>query len=147
MGSRFEKLSDDQLNKYMTYFNKITQDIEYSDLDEFYQNIAYDEKLSTKIGAPVGIKELLRLDIEYLYHFIETGQRPQLTSMEVNFITDERVRTLYTRTEYLETYAEDSINSDYLRSLNSSGEIEPWDWEITDEDHRDSDVVDDWFDV
>ena len=147
MGSRFEKLSDEQLNRYMTYFNKITQDIEYSDLDEFYQNIAYDEKLLTKIGAPVGIRELSRLDIEYLYHFIETGQRPQLTSMEVNFITDERVRTIYTRTENLDTYAPDSVNTAYLGSLSSSGDIAPWDWEITDEDHRDSSVNEDWFEV
>ena len=116
--------------------------------------MVYDEKLSTKIGAPVGLRELSRLDIEYLYYISEYNpqegpyvRRPQLISKEVNYITDERQRTLYTRTENLDTYAPDSIDTVYLGSLNSSGEIEPWDWEITDEDHRDSSVSDDWFEV
>ena len=94
--SGFERLSDANFEKYMTYFNKITKDIEYSDLDDFYQGIMYvDPNLTTKIGSPVGIRELSRLDIEYLYSYLETGRRPILEIKTVNFVTEERKKIRY----------------------------------------------------
>jgi hypothetical protein len=46
--SVLERLNDEQLNKYMAYFNKLTQNIEYSDLGTFYQNITDNEQLKNK---------------------------------------------------------------------------------------------------
>ena len=52
--SKFERLSDEQLNKYMAYFNKIVTN-RFSDMDDFYQEIFYDDELPKKVGLPIGI--------------------------------------------------------------------------------------------
>ena len=147
MASKFERLSDEQFKKYMNYFNKITPDQQWADLDDFYQGIMYDNTLSTKIGSPVGINPISRLDIEYLYYFIETGERPELTSIEVNWITEEKTRTRYTRSEDIDTYAPNAIDPSYLGTLNGDDEIDPWSWDVSDSDEYDSDVISDWFEV
>jgi hypothetical protein len=146
--SGFERLSDANFKKYITYFNKITKDMEYSDLDDFYQWIMYTSSdLTTKIGSPVGIRELSRLDIEYLYFYLETGRRPQLESKTVNFVTEERIKVRYTRTGDIETYAIGAVDENYLSTLRSEDQIDPWEWDTTDEDERDSDLLDDWFEA
>jgi hypothetical protein len=146
--SGFERLSDANFKKYIAYFNKITKDIVYRDLDDFYQGIMYTSSdLTTKIGSPVGIRELSRLDIEYLYSYLETGRRPQLESKTVNFVTEERKKVRYTRTGDVETYAIDAVDENYLSTLRSEDQIDPWEWDTTDEDERDSDILDDWFEA
>jgi hypothetical protein len=146
--SGFERLSDANFEKYMTYFNKITKDIEYRDLDDFYNEIMYvHPELTTKIGSPVGIRELSRLDIEYLYSYLENKRRPRLESMTVGYVTEERKLVRYTRTGDIETYAIDDVNESYLNTIKNEDQIDPWEWEITDEDERDSDMRDDWFEV
>jgi hypothetical protein len=152
--SKFERLSDEQLNKYMAYFNKITKDLEYSDLADFYNQIMYDDALKTKIGSPIGITDLGRLDLEYLYYLLENNSpggpyenRPQLQEEEFNWVTRERVTVDYTRTGEIDTYLYGELDQSYLSTLRDEGEIEPWDWEITDKDVRDGETMDDWFDV
>jgi hypothetical protein len=152
--SVLERLNDEQLNKYMAYFNKLTQNIEYSDLGTFYQNITDNEQLKNKIKAPLGIQELGRLDVEYLYYLLENNpedgpydNRPQLQEEEFNWVTRERVVINYTRTGELNTYLYGKLDEGYLTTLRDYGDIEPWDWEITDKDERDSDLTDEWFEV
>jgi len=145
--SVLERLSDDQFNKYMAYFNKITQDMSYSDLDDFYQAIMYNEQLSNKLRIPVGIRELSRLDIEYLYYYLETGRRPQLETKTVGYVTEERKKVRYTRTGDILTYAIGAVDENYLSTLKSEDQIDPWEWDITDEDERDGDIIDDWFEA
>jgi len=153
MGSVFERLSDEQLNKYMKYFDKIVTN-RFSDMDDFYQNIIWDEKLSNKLKVPLGIKEIDRLDLEYLYYLLDNNpdngpylRRPQLNEVSVNYVTEEKVRIKYTRTGDIETYVPDSIDGYYLSTIKSDDYIDPWEWDVTDEDERDNDLYDDYFDV
>jgi hypothetical protein len=146
--SGFERLSDANFKKYMAYFNKITKDMEYRDLDDFYQGIMFTSSdLTTKIGSPVGIKELSRLDIEYLYYYLETGNRPQLETKTVGYVTAERKKVRYTRTGDILTYAIDAVDESYLSTIKNEGQIDPWEWDMTDEDERDGDIIDDWFEA
>ena len=154
MGSRLEKLSDDQLNKYMIYFNKLTQDIRYGDLDDFYQAIMYDDQLVNKIKAPLGIGTLDRLDIEYFYYLLKQNgddgsyvNRPQIDIVELDYVTEETVYIRYTRTGQIETYLSGDLDSAYLITLKDVNEIDPWDWDVVDEDTRDSSVNDEYFDI
>ena len=151
--SKFEKLSDEQLNKYMAYFNKIVTN-RFSDMDDFYQEVIYDDELSKKIGIPIGISQVERLDLEYLFYLIDNNpdggpytNRPRLESKSVDYVTDERVRIRYTRTGDIETYIPDNIDGSYLQSLKSDDYIEPWYWDISDQDEYDSNIFEDWFDV
>jgi len=154
MGSVLEKLSDEQLNKYMAYFNKLTQDIRYSDLDDFYQKIIYDDQLRNKVKAPLGIGTLDRLDIEYLYYLLKQNgfvgpyvNRPQIDTVEVDYVTNETEYTRYTRTGEIETYLSGDLDSTYLITLKDMAEIDPWEWDVVDEDTRDSSVNDEYFDI
>ena len=154
MGSRLEKLSDDQLNKYMIYFNKLTQDIRYGDLDDFYQAIMYDDQLVNKIKAPLGIGTLDRLDIEYFYYLLKKNgddgsyvNRPQIDIVELDYVTEETVYIRYTRTGQIETYLLGDLDSAYLITLKDVNEIDPWDWDVVNEDVRDSSVVDEYFNI
>ena len=154
MGSRLEKLSDEQLNKYMIYFNKLTQDISYGDLDDFYQAIMYDDQLVNKIKAPLGIDTLGRLDIEYFYYLLEKNgddgsyvNRPQIDTVELDYVTNETEYTRYTRTGEIETYLSGDLDSAYLITLKNVDEFDPWDWDVVDEDTRDSSVNDEYFDI
>jgi len=153
MGSVFERLSDEQLNKYMKYFDKIVTN-RFSDMEDFYQNIIWDEKLSNKLRTPLGIRDIDRLDLEYLYYLLENNpnngpylRRPVLNDVTVDFVTEERKRVRYTRTGDIETYIPDNIDSAYLQTLKSDDYIDPWEWDVTEEDERDNDLYDDWFDV
>ena len=153
MGSVFERLSDEQLNKYMKYFDKIVTN-RFSDMEDFYQNIIWDEKLSNKLRAPLGIRDIDRLDLEYLYYLLNNNpdngpylRRPVLNDFTVDFVTEERKRVRYTRTGDIETYVPDSIDGSYLQTLKSDDHIDPWEWDVTDEDERDNDLYEDYFDV
>lgn len=154
MGSVLERLSDDQLNKYMVYFSKLTQNIVHRDMDDFYNEIMYDEQLKNKIKAPLGISELDRLDLEYLYYLLDYNpeggpydDRPQLEEQEVNWVTKERVYVEKTHTGEIETYLSGSLDNSYLMRLKDEDEIDPWGWDLTDSYEDDGDMVDDWFDV
>jgi len=153
MGSVFERLSDEQLNKYMKYFNTVVTN-SFSDMEDFYQNIIWDEKQSNKLRAPLGIRNIDRLDVEYLYYLLENNpdngpylRRPKLNEVSVDHVTEERVRLKYTRTGDIETYVPDSIDNSYLSTIRSDEYIDPWEWDITDRDEYDSDIYDDYFDV
>jgi hypothetical protein len=123
-------------------------------MEDFYQNIIWDEKLSNKLRTPLGIKEIDRLDLEYLYYLLENNpdngpylRRPVLNDFTVDFVTEERKRVRYTRTGDIETYVPDSIDGSYLQTLKSDDHIDPWEWDVTDEDERDNDLYEDYFDV
>jgi hypothetical protein len=153
MGSVFERLSDEQLNRYMKYFNTVVTN-KFRDMDDFYQNIMYDDKLPKKIGAPVGIRDIQNLDLEYIYYILDNNpeggpylRRPKLSEVSVDWVTEEKVKITYTRTGDIETYIPDSIDSSYLYTLKSDDYINPWEWDITNEDSYDSDIYDDYFDV
>ena len=154
MGSKFERLTNEQLNKYMTYLNKITNDLNYRDLDEFYEQIMYNDGLRKKIGSPIGITNFGRLDLEYLYYLLENNEdggpyddRPQLEEEEVNWVTKERLYVEKTHTGDIETYLSGSLNNTYLMTLKDDDEINPWDWDVTDSWEDEGDMIDDWFDI
>ena len=74
-------------------------------------------------------------------------RRPKLSEVSVDWVTEEKVKITYTRTGDIETYIPDNIDGSYLQTLKSDDFINPWDWDITDEDSYDSDIYDDYFDV
>ncbi len=152
MGSKFERLTNEQLNKYMKYFDKIVKN-RFADMDDFYQAIMYDDPIRIKIGSPVGVN-IGRLDLEYLYYLLENNpeggpydDRPQLEEEEVNWITKERLYVEKTHTGDIETYLSGSLDSTYLMTLKDNDEIDPWDWDVTDSDENDGDIIDEWFDI
>lgn len=158
MGTRFEKFSEPQLKKYLGFVHKVLKDKELGEPEEFFNLFSRYDKSNTKqiLQAPLGW-EFERLDIEYLYFLLKNNpfyyvedkelNRPTLEYKDCDFVTDEKVRIQYTRSGQVDTYLDDDFNSSYLEELRQHNEIAPWDWEITDEDHRDGEVYDDWFDV
>ena len=153
MGSVLERFSDEQLNKYMKYFNTIVTNT-YSGIEDFYENIMWDEQLRNKLRGPLGIPDLNRLDIEYFYYLLENNpeggpydDRPQLEEEEVNWVTKERIYIEKTHTGEIETYLSGSLESSYLMTLKGEDEIDPWDWEETDSFDDDGEMIDEWFDV
>lgn len=157
--SIFENLSDEQLIKYLKYIHSKIDIVDsyYNSLDTFYIDLQDGRGSKEKqiILSPLGKNTLDRLDIEYLYELLLNNDseslnegnldRPQLKTQTVEFVTEERQWVRYTREEDVETYAD--LTSEYLYELRSQDEIEPWDWKITDEDVRDSDTDDWWFEV
>lgn len=160
METRFEKFSESQLKKYLKLANQIlkSEGVEIDRPEDFlglfvdYNRPTIDKKLQASAGF-----KFERLDIEYLFyvlknnpfHYVEDKElnRPEFKYKSCDFVTDERVRIQYTRSEEVETYLDDDFDSDYLEHLRHYDEVSPWDWEITDQDERDGDVIDDWFDV
>ena len=160
MATRFEKYSESQLKKYLKLANqilksegeKIDEPEEFFDLFNQHGGSTTSKVLQTSAGF-----QFQRLDIEYLFYVLKNNpfyyvedkelNRPALEYKYCDFVTEERVRIRYTRSEQVETYLDDDLDSDYLEQLRQHDEIYPWDWEITDQDERDGDVIDDWFDV
>jgi len=157
--SIFENLSDEQLIKYLKYIHSKIDFVDdyYNSLEIFYTDLQNRRGGKEKqiILSPLGKSRLDRLDIEYLYELLLNNDseslnegnldRPQLKTQNVEFVTEERQWIRYTREEDVETYTD--LDNDYLYELRNHNEIEPWDWEITDEDIRDSDTDDWWFEV
>lgn len=160
METRFEKFSESQLKKYLKLANQIlkSEGVEIDRPEDFlglfvdYNRPTIDKKLQASAGF-----KFERLDIEYLFYVLKNNpfyyvedkelNRPEFKYKSCDFVTDERVRIQYTRSEEVETYLDDDFDSDYLEHLRHYDEVSPWDWEITDQDERDGDVIDDWFDV
>ena len=154
--SIFENFSDEQLIKYLKYVHsKINFLDDYDDdLHSFYLDFMEDN-VRNIILAPLGNKELDRLDIEYLYELLLNNDseslnegfldRPQLKTETIEFVSEERLWVRYTREDDVETYTD--LKQDYLIDLKDVGDIDPWDWEIVDKDHYDGETDDWWFDV
>jgi len=154
--SIFENISDEQLIKYLKYVHsKINFLDDYDDdLHSFYLDFMEDN-VRNIILAPLGNKELDRLDIEYLYELLLNNDseslnegnldRPQLKTETIEFVSEERLWVRYTREDDVETYTD--LKQDYLIDLKDAGDIDPWDWEIVDKDHYDGETDDWWFDV
>lgn len=160
MATRFEKYSESQLKKYLKLVHQIlkSEGVEIDRPEEFlglfvnYNRPTIDKKLEASAGF-----KFQRLDIEYLFyvlknnpfHYVEDKElnRPEFKYKDCDFVTEERVRIRYTRSEEVETFLDDDFDSDYLEQLRQYDEVSPWDWDITDQDEREGDVIDDWFDV
>jgi hypothetical protein len=160
MATRFEKYSESQLKKYLKLAHQIlkSEGVEIDRPEEFlglfvnYNRPTIDKKLEASAGF-----KFQRLDIEYLFyvlknnpfHYVEDKElnRPEFKYKDCDFVTEERVRIRYTRSEEVETFLDDDFDSDYLEQLRQYDEVSPWDWDITDQDEREGDVIDDWFDV
>lgn len=160
MATRFEKYSESQLKKYLKLAHQIlkSEGVEIDRPEEFlglfvnYNRPTIDKKLEASAGF-----KFQRLDIEYLFYVLKNNpfyyvedkelNRPEFKYKDCDFVTEERVRIRYTRSEEVETFLDDDFDSDYLEQLRQYDEVSPWDWDITDQDEREGDVIDDWFDV
>jgi hypothetical protein len=155
--SKFEKMGDSQLRKYAAYVEKVLEGQGVlSDINDFYQLITYNIKpsLVKKITSPVG--GLSRTDIEYLFYVIAnnfnledegTLDRPRLENTTVDYVYDEKVYRRVRRTGRVLSYLGSDLTSPYLVSIKSEDEIDPWEWNVTDEQEDDWDIMSDWFDV
>ena len=154
--SKFENMSDGSLLKYVRYVENVVKDKfsnwHYVDIDDFFNYVIYTPVIETKISGPVG--SLSRLDIEYIYYVLknsalEAGSliRPKLSETPIDYVTAEKVIIHYTRSGSIQTYLGDDLTNEYLLILKEEEDFDPWSWEVTDEDIRDSSINDDWFDV
>lgn len=156
--SRLEQMGNSQLIKYAKYILTITKGERnlFDDINEFYQFIIYSgTEGSKKIMAPLG-GNMSRGDIEYMFYVIRNNNltdddekinRPIMGRTSADFVYDERVYRRTTRTGTIKSYLDDDLTSGYLETLKDESVIDPWDWEVTDEDEREWDVTGYWFDV
>lgn len=149
--SIFENFSDKQLIKYMKYAMQFIDNINASDIQNFYWELEDTVELK-QLSAPVG-RTLERLDIEYIFYLINNNEnfegesinRPKLEEMEIRFITKERQIVYTTHNGELITYVPEDVDQSYLYHLKDIEEIFPYDWE-SDTEYDDSDYIDDEFD-
>jgi hypothetical protein len=155
--SVYERMPDKAFLKYLRYvWDIISPEFPnwyYTDADDFVYFLKGGTIIEKKIAAPIG-GNLSRLDIEYLFYSLkksnlESGDivRPTLEDTNIDYVTEEKELRRYTRSGSIETYLGDTLTNGYLQNLKEEQVIDPWDWEITDEDTFDSDLKDDWFDV
>jgi len=155
--SVYERMPDKAFLKYLRYvWDIISPEFPnwyYTDADDFVYFLKGGTIIEKKIAAPIG-GNLSRLDIEYLFYSLKKSNlesggvvRPTLEDTNIDFVTEEKELRRYTRSGSIETYLGDTLTNGYLQNLKEEQVIDPWDWEITDEDTFDSDLKDDWFDV
>jgi hypothetical protein len=155
--SVYERMPDKAFLKYLRYvWDIISPEFPnwyYTDADDFVYFLKGGTIIEKKIAAPIG-GNLSRLDVEYLFYCLkksnlESGDvvRPTLEDTNIDYVTEEKELRRYTRSGSIETYLGDTLTNGYLQNLKEEQVIDPWDWEITDEDTFDSDLKDDWFDV
>ena len=153
MASRFENFSDEQLLKYATYTKKVLGSKWNIPFIDFYNNIFEYDREYTLLHNPINWK-LSRYDVEYLYYILhyndlEEGisDRPSLFTTHPEYITEERVYVKVTRSGEVQTYVPNDIDSGYMYALEDRGDIDPWDWDITNKDARDSDISDSYYEL
>ncbi len=151
--STFEKVSDSQLKKYLQFVYRLLGNTTFDNITECYDNIV-GSQLEKKLAGPLGLSELSRLDIEYLYYLLvnndpenETFDRPQLGGQPVDWVVVEKIRIRTTRSNDLLTYVQGDIDEEYLNALRMNDDIEPYDWEVIDKDEEVHDIIDDYFEV
>ena len=158
--SKFERLSDEALIRYLKYAKKLFDQVDHiwmRNIEGFYQFFSGRrdsyESIRKQLMSPLG-KEFDRLDIEYLYYLLDNSdletnslRRPKLVGKSIEFITEEKITVKTTRYSTLETFIPQDLNSGYLWDLRSDGEIEPYDWKETNREETDWDQIDDWFDL
>ena len=144
--SRFENISDEQLEKYVKYLLSLSDKFNaaaYLSINEFIEGLGYDANLFRKVVAPLNTKNLKILDWEYLYYIFKYNDpsnlpnpldRPKIDSKNVCFTVEETIYRTTTRAEEIATYIPDEIEVDYLSFLYDEDEIHPYEWDITDED-------------
>ena len=157
--SKLERVSDAQLKKFIKYFNDLDvvfNNASYLTIDEWIDEVKFDDKLYKKLVAPFGVNEVSRLDFEYLYYIFKYNDatnppdvidRPELNSKKVCFITRETHYIDYQREKEIVTYIDNDIDIGYLEELRQKDQIHPWDWDIVDEEVIDSNIDDDWFEL
>ena len=149
MGSVLEKLSDEQLKKYMKYIYKIIGDIEFDGPNELY----YYDNLSS-LFSPFG-GGIDRLDIEYLYYLLKNNpfyfkegypiNRPTLVSdFGLNYRVKERQIVILDYNGEIETYIPDDLESDYLTNLTDDGVIDTYTWDVDSEVVDSDEIEDSW---
>ena len=157
--SVYERMPDKAFLKYLRYvWDIISPEFPnwyYTDAEDFVYILKGGRiiGLEKKIAAPIGGK-LSRLDIEYLFYCLkksnlESGDivRPTLENTNIDYITEEKEFRRYTRSGSVESYLGDTLTGGYLFILKETQVIDPWEWNITDEDTFDAELKDDWFDV
>lgn len=151
--STFEKVSDSQLKKYLQFVYRLLGNTTFDNITECYDNIV-GSQLEKKLAGPLGLSELSRLDIEYLYYLLvnndpenETFDRPQLGEQPVDWVVVEKIRIKTTRSNDLLTYVQGDIDEEYLNALRMNDDIEPYDWEVIDKDEEGDDIIDDYFEI
>jgi hypothetical protein len=155
--SVYERMPDKAFLKYLRYVWDIISpefpNWHLTDADDFVYFLKGGTIIEKKIAAPIG-GNLSRLDVEYLFYGLkksnlESGDvvRPTLEDTNIDYVTEEKELRRYTRSGSIETYLGDTLTNGYLQNLKEEGVIDPWYWEITDEDTFDAELRDDWFDV
>lgn len=131
--SRLERMPDVPFKKFVDYLLK---HIEIDDdMSNFYMLFNPNTKLGKILNAPMG--SLSRLDIEYIYYYLNYNERPTIKEEDAFFEYDEIVTTTVTNHITIPTYVD--LDESYVSELIASGELEHGsEWDEHDRDHIDT---------
>lgn len=150
MSSKLEKQPDAAIVKYLKYVHNIIGDEDISNPED----ILFHPEIK-KLFAPIG-SDYNRLDCEYLFMLIRDNpfyfkqgikiNRPVLEDVSVTYTLRERqwVNNYYNGN--ILTYVSDSLDTEYLETLKTEDEIDPWGWNYESE-VDDSDIIDDSWSI
>lgn len=153
MASKLEKISDQNLIKYLNYVrrvliaNKVDIPESEEDIESFFYGVKFQKNIGDTLFRPI-ISSWDRLDLEYLFMLlIENNEssgsirRPQLQDFTIRY--EEKIRVIKTNTweSNLGSYLDLSENYSYVYEMQSDGDFEFYD-DLIDEDTEDSDFID-----
>lgn len=122
--SQLENIPDPQFEKYMKFVTKL---LDNYDIDPSYMDFTSDflpsiQDIEQKVFGPVGIRNVGVPDIEYLYIYLTTGNRPSLNTYNVITYEDYWVKQRYFYTNDIDSYfGPDEFTQDHVSQLMSDG--------------------------
>ena len=141
-----EKYTDEMLKKYLTWVK--TLDENDIDLDHYYDFLncnAYNKLIKPFGSDSNDVSEFVyALIYENLGpQFSKEFVRPQLNSYTIVHKNYVRVMNVEYWEGNIKTYLpESSVDNEYIYDLESNGEYDIWDGEMTDSEERDSETID-----
>ena len=131
--SRFERIPDVPFKKSVDYVLKLIEVDD--DLSNFYRLFDNNTTLGKKLNTPFG--SLSRLDIEYLYYYLNYDERPSISEENVFFEFDEVVTTQVTNQITLPTYVD--LDKEYIFELMFNDDLEHgYEWPEAERNHIDT---------
>lgn len=132
--SRFERIPDVPFKKYVDYVLTLIEVDD--DLSNFYRLFDKNSTLGKKLNTPFG--SLSRLDIEYLYYYLNYDERPTIKEEDAFFEFDEIVTTRVTNQITLPTYVD--LDEEYISELMFNDELEHgYEWPEAERNYIDTD--------
>jgi hypothetical protein len=121
---RIESIPDPQFEKYIKFVTKLFENYGMSDVgsldfvDDFLPRVS---EISQKVFGPIGIDNNSPQNIEYLYIYLTTGERPSLKTYNVPTYEDFWVKQRYHYQNEVSSYFDtDYFDENYVWNMGSS---------------------------